>query len=240
VNGVAEPAAGVRPHSDAVDARTVTIYDARRTFGLGLDRSGFELIRHRSTLGDWSAFSDDALVQAVEYPEVAAALKARTRAKKVSIFDHTLRESSAGSGSAASDEPLLRVLDDHTAASTRDRIIRHLSAEEAAGRLQRRFAIINFWRPIGGRVLQAPLALCDARTIRPEDLRETYAFAYSPRHRWYWYPQQSPAEATLLKVYDSAIDGRARITAHTAFDDPTGPVGVPPRRSIELRALVFW
>lgn len=98
---------------------------------------------------------------------------------------------------------------------------------------------------------RAPLAACDARSIDAGDLipsdlvypdwvGETYAFAFNPRHRWYWYPQQTPAEATLLKVYDSAQDGRARLSAHTAFDDPKGDPGAPPRRSIELRALVFW
>lgn len=32
----------------------------------------------------------------------------------------------------------------------------------------------------------------------------------------------------------------ARLTAHTAFDDPTSPADAAPRRSIEVRALVFW
>jgi len=46
--------------------------------------------------------------------------------------------------------------------------------------------------------------------------------------------------ATLIKIFDSATDGRARLTAHTAFDDPTSEVDSPPRRSIEIRSLVFW
>jgi hypothetical protein len=116
--------------------------------------------------------------------------------------------------------------------------------------LQRRFAIVNVWRPIGAPVLTTPLAVCDARTIDSRDLLasdlvyqdwvgETYAFAFNPRHRWYWYPRQTPTEATLLKIYDSATDV-ARLTAHTAFDDPNSPPGAPPRRSIEIRALLFW
>ena len=54
------------------------------------------------------------------------------------------------------------------------------------------------------------------------------------------YPRQTPDEATLIKVYDSATDGRARLSAHTAFEDPTSAPASPPRRSIEIRALVFW
>ena len=93
--------------------------------------------------------------------------------------------------------------------------------------------------------------VCDARTIDPNDLLpsdlvyrdwvgETYSVAFNPAHRWYWYPVQLSHEATLLKIYDSALDGRARLTAHTAFDDPHSPPGAAPRRSIEIRALLFW
>ena len=31
-----------------------------------------------------------------------------------------------------------------------------------------------------------------------------------------------------------------RLTAHTAFEDPTTPPDAPARRSIEVRALAFW
>jgi hypothetical protein len=251
VNYTFDPPAGVPRNSGEVDARFVTIHDARQRAGLGLDRSGFELLRHRSTLGEWRAFGDKALVAAVDYPEAAAALRLRTGAQKVLIFDHTLRDTTAQPGQAALREPVRRVHDDQTLESAPARVHRHLSPEEATWRLQRRFAVINFWRPVGGRVQQAPLALCDARTIGPDDLvpsdliyrdwtGETYAFAFSPRHRWYWYPEQTPSEATLIKVFDSATDGRARLTAHTAFDHLRGLADAPPRRSIELRALVFW
>jgi len=253
VNYTYDPPAGIPRSSGELDVRTVTIVDARRTFGLGLDRSGFELLPHHPSLGDWETFKDPEIVKAVDYPEAASALKARTGASKVLIFDHTLRDSQAAPGRAVLREPVRRVHDDQTFRSAPERVRRHLPPEEAAWRLQRRFAIINFWRPVGGRVQQAPLAICDARTIKPEDLipsdlvypdwtGETYAFAFSPRHRWYWHPLQTPNEATLIKVYDSATEGRARLTAHTAFDlpDTLVPAGAAPRRSVELRALVFW
>jgi hypothetical protein len=47
-------------------------------------------------------------------------------------------------------------------------------------------------------------------------------------------------EALLLKCYDSAEDGRARFTAHTAFRDPTTPDGAAARESIEIRTLVLF
>jgi hypothetical protein len=47
-------------------------------------------------------------------------------------------------------------------------------------------------------------------------------------------------EALLLKCYDSATDGRARFTAHTAFDNPTAPDDAAPRESIEVRTLISY
>ena len=45
----------------------------------------------------------------------------------------------------------------------------------------------------------------------------------------------------LLCSYDSVDDGiTARLTPHTAFQDPTTPADAPPRESIELRTLVFY
>ena len=47
-------------------------------------------------------------------------------------------------------------------------------------------------------------------------------------------------EALVFKVFDSLQDGRARWTAHTAFDDPTTPENARPRESIEIRTLAFF
>jgi hypothetical protein len=251
VNYTFDPPAGLPRYSGEVDTRTVTIRNARRYRDLMLDVSGFEAIWHRSTLTDWASFQDSERVKAIDYPEVEAALKSHTGADKVVIFDHTLRDSTVEQGGAALREPVRRVHDDQTLDSAPRRVARHLAPDEAAWRLQRRFAIVNFWRPVGGPVLRTPLAVCDARSIESRDLipsdlvypdwvGETYGIAFNPRHRWYWYPEQAPTEATLLKVYDSATDGRARMTAHTAFDDPTSAPDAPPRRSIEIRSILFW
>ena len=251
VNYTFDPPPGLPRNSGEVDARLVTIHDARAARGLSLDVSGFDLLAHRGTLMTFAEFQDSAAVKAIDYPEVGAALKSTTGADKVVIFDHTLRDSTLVLGEAALREPVRRVHDDQTIASAPNRVAKHLPPDEAAWRLQRRFAIVNFWRPIDGPVLKMPLAVCDARTIEINDLLpsdlvyrdwvgETYSVAFNPRHRWYWYPRQTPTEATLLKIYDSAEDGRARLTAHSAFDDPRSPPDAPPRRSIEIRALLFW
>jgi hypothetical protein len=69
---------------------------------------------------------------------------------------------------------------------------------------------------------------------------ETYAFRANPAHQWSYFPAQQPNEVLLLKIFDSNTDGTARLTAHTSFQDLTFGPEAPPRRSIEVRALVFW
>jgi hypothetical protein len=100
-------------------------------------------------------------------------------------------------------------------------------------------------------VLTWPLAMCDARTIDlndlipqalvyPDKVGETYGFSPNPAHRWLYYPALQTDEVLLLKIFDSNTDGTARLTAHTSFPDPTFGPDAPPRRSIEVRTLVFW
>jgi len=249
-----EPPPGVPRYSAEVDTRRVTIRNARRVVplsSLSLDSSGFQLLQHRSALQNPQDYHDDARVRSVYYAEVDTVLRAVTGASKVLVFDHTLRDGSAGAAQRGLREPVRRVHDDQTLDSAPRRVARHLPPDEADRRLRRRFAIVNFWRPIGATVRRTPLAMCDARSIAASDLiasdlvypdwtGETYSFAYNPDHRWYYVPQQRTDEVTLLKIYDSQTDGVARLTAHTAFDDPTSAPDAPPRRSIEVRALVFW
>lgn len=44
-----------------------------------------------------------------------------------------------------------------------------------------------------------------------------------------------------VNSFDSVQDGSVAVfTPHTGFEDPTTPAEALPRRSIELRALVFY
>jgi hypothetical protein len=117
--------------------------------------------------------------------------------------------------------------------------------------MARRFAIIQVWRPIRHPVETDPLAICDARSVSfddfviserryPNRIGQTYVVANNPNHRWYWFPRMRRDEALVFKVYDSAKDGRARWTAHTAFPDPLSPPNARPRESIEIRTLAFF
>ena len=65
--------------------------------------------------------------------------------------------------------------------------------------------------------------------------------SYNPDQRWYYFPDMETDEIILLKCFDSERDGRARWTAHAAFDDPDGrDPELPARESIEIRTLLFY
>jgi len=175
-----------------------------------------------------------------------------TGASKVYIFDHTLRRRVPGSADrmpGAPRQPVSGVHVDHTEKSAPQRV-RDFFGDEAEKLLRGRVQVINLWRPIRGPLRDAPLAVCDAGSVAPDDLvpsdlvyqqrvGETYAVTYNPEHRWYYVPEMQPDEALLLKCFDSETDGRARFAPHTAFEDPTTPADAPPRESIEVRTLVF-
>jgi hypothetical protein len=220
--------------------------------GFSLEANGFELVEHRSAV---KSFFDAEELKSVYYPEVEQLIKARSGAARVVVFDHTLRSGSEEEREAKLiREPVLSAHNDYTEWSGPQRV-REIMGDEAEGLLVRRFAIIQVWRaafPDAARQIRAnPLALADARSVAPEDLLvaerryphrigQTYRLRYSPRHRWFYFPQLSRDEAIVFKVYDSEKDGRARFTPHTSFDDPATPRDAPPRQSIEARALAFF
>jgi len=228
----------------------VVITNARGILAeLTLDKEGFGLVRHKSAVRD---FYDDEEVKRVYYAEAERILKDLTGADRVHIFDHTVRRRVPGGEDRQAGtprQPVPRVHVDHTAKSGPQRV-RDLLPDEADRLLRGRVQIINLWRPIRGPLRDAPLAVCDARTVKPEQLipsdlvypnrvGETYSVTFDERHRWFYVPEMGTDEVLLLKCYDSSTDGRARFAPHTAFADPTTPPDAPPRESIELRALVF-
>jgi hypothetical protein len=183
--------------------------------------------------------------------EMEVLVKAESGAKRVVVFDHTLRTPDQDLREAAKiREVVRRVHNDYTEWSAPKRV-RDLLPDEADELLARRFAIAQVWRPIRHPVECWPLAIADARSLSPADMvvterryedriGQTSAITYNPAHRWYWFPHMRPDEALVFKVYDSMKDGRARFTAHTAFDDPTTPPHARPRESIEIRTLAFF
>jgi len=232
------------------EAHSLQIHDMRPIASeITLDRQGFAVVEQRTAVRD---FWDDDEVRQVYYPEAERFITELTGASRVFIFDHVQRRRIAGAADRSRSgprQPATRVHVDHTAKSGLQRV-RDLLPNDAEELLRGRVQVINLWRPIQGPLRDAPLAMCDARTIDPVDLvpsdlvyrervGETYSVTYNPAHEWYYVPEMRRDEALLLKCCDTKTDGRARFMAHTSFTDPTTPAEARPRESIELRTLVF-
>ena len=227
----------------------VTIHDGRPIApSLSLDRQAFKLVRHDTEVRD---FLDAGEVKAAYYREVEELVKRETGAAKVVIFDHTTRSADRAVGRGLRT-PVRSVHCDYTEKSGPTRVRDLLPPAEAEIRLTKRFAEYNVWRNISRTpVAMTPLGLVDSQSLAPRDLAvcdlvyadrtgEIYQGVYSADHRWYYFPQMVRNEAVLIKCYDSARDGRARFSLHSAFDDPTSPADAPPRESIEVRTFAFF
>ncbi len=130
-----------------------------------------------------------------------------------------------------------------------------------------RYAIINVWRNIADEpVATHPIALCDAKTVEPDELvvfeihypdriGENYFAKYTDQQRMYYYPGLTRDEALLIKQWDSAGplatsngklgDGQDQkspctFSFHSAFDDPKTPDTAADRWSIEVRCMVVY
>jgi hypothetical protein len=238
-----------RRYTGTYEQRPMTIRNGRpQAADFRLDVHGFEFVAHPTAVSD---FFDAGSLEAVYYPEVQRLVEAVTGAKRVVVFDHTLRSGDAVEREARRvREPVLSVHNDYTEWSGPQRV-RDLLPDEADELLTRRFAIVQVWRAIDRPIERNPLAVADARTLAPADLivserrypgriGQTYRIAHNPLHAWYCFPQMRRDEALVFKVFDSARDGRARFTAHTSFEDPRSPADAPARQSIEARTLAFF
>ena len=109
-------------------------------------------------------------------------------------------------------QPVQGVHVDQTTESSIARVHRHVP-EDAEKLLQKRFQIINLWRPIENPALDFPLALCDYRSvdikndlvatslIYPDRKGETFLVKHNPNHRWKYLRGITPEEIVLIKWY---------------------------------------
>jgi len=227
----------------------MTVYNGRPLVGqLDLEREGFIFVDHETKMKN---FYDEQEVRSVYYKETEDLVKKSSGARRVLVFDHTLRSADTATREEKQiSGPVRNAHNDYTEWSGPQRV-RDLLPAEAEELLKRRFAVVQVWRPINKPVEREPLAIADARSIGtreligssrvyPDRVGEVYHIIHNPEHRWYYFPHMQRNEAMVFKCYDSMKDGRARWTAHCAFDDPNSPPDAPPRESIEMRTLAFF
>jgi hypothetical protein len=246
-----EPDPAVKLNPPGTDPREVEIEDGwPRVNEFSADREGFELHDFGAA---FDQFDDDASIHAQFYPQVVQFVKRHTGAKRVEVFDHTIRKRLSADLKAQTTvqrPAVMLVHSDYTPKSGPQRV-RDIVPTDAEQLLQGRIAFYNVWKPLYRVVEELPLAVCDAQSQDDADLLlmelkyrertgEIYVLRHSPKHRWYYFPRMEARHALLLKTYDSLTDGRARFMGHTAFEHPETPPGALKRESIEVRTMAFF
>jgi len=236
-----------------IELRRVEIANARvRVPTAELEREGFELHEHRSSIPD---FTDSRAVEARYVDEVRRLLLEVSGADDIAMTPRgVLRfsERSRECGRSDNSHPARFVhvdVSDATAAMFAAR------SNPTPARRVRRFSHYNVWRAISGPPQDVPLAVCDARTVRAADLVaadavfdtpgvpewsfEGLVVTGSPEHRWCYFPDMHRDEVIVFKTNDSE-PARAHCVPHVAFNDPSCPPDAPPRASIEMRGIAYW
>jgi hypothetical protein len=239
------------------DPRRVRIHDARPLADrLSLDSNGFILWRQRTAVTD---FYDEDQIGTRYRPEVERWITQLTGAERVLTFRWKLRTSAAHKPDPRQEGPAEGVHVDYDLPTVRVFLESIVGAEEAARLRDRRLLLVNVWRGITP-VERKPLALCDARTVSPGDLRPSpirervpgtavgsnmvgrqlwgYNLIFNPEHRWYYFPRLQPDEALVFKLCDSDA-WRPQLVAHSAIDDPTSAPAAPDRESFEMRTIAI-
>jgi hypothetical protein len=248
-----DPPPGTVVHPPGTDAHEMAISDGwSRADSFSLDREGFAL---KAFSNAFDRFDDDEAVRSQFYDSVAAFVRASVGAKRVMVFDHTIRskvneQQQTAEHTTTQRAPVMIVHCDYTPVSGPLRV-RQLLPGEADGLLKRRVAFFNFWKPLKRRVEEKPLAMCEVTSATQDDMikmklryrertGEIFVMRHSPAHRWWYFPDMTPESVILLKTYESETDGRARFLGHSAFEDPNTPQNALVRESIEIRTMAFF
>ncbi|PVH73249.1 hypothetical protein DL98DRAFT_469506 [Cadophora sp. DSE1049] len=214
------------------------------------DVHGFELWKHATGV-PLEDFKEDEQVPGKYLSECEALLKDHFGAFRVYIFSHTVSRSMLEKEPRILPPALLAHVD-QTEKGARMRVTHHLPTD-APSLLQSRFRIINVWRPLVSPVQNHALAVCDYRStdsvdyvatdiVNPSYQGEQYSMCHNENHCWWYADSMLEDEVFFLKCYDSLAESDtsiARNCPHSSFEWYKPREASKPRRSIEIRALVF-
>lgn len=266
-------APGVEHNTGRYRPYDVLVRDARPIAAhFTLDTHGFQLFEHRSAVAD---FFDKAMVDAIYPGEVVEAVKALTGAARVAPIGWMIRTSGdlpksrhrvVGYAHRGGVQPPAGEAHVDTAPERANALARtHYERVFPRGKGYSRFVYSSFWRAFSEPPQDTPLAVCDARSVRPDEgvpntlhvvdelpdeavmlgrmegedkALAASIFHFSPEHRWWYFSNMRRDEVLLVKFHDSD-NGRAWRTPHTAFRDSSFP-DARPRSSIEFRTVAYF
>lgn len=254
------------PHED-VNTSQYAEYPVNMHDGSGLesqfkaDVHGFELIRNPTAFTAW----DDVAAIAGDYePAQLEIVRQMLGADRMVNLGHALRTS----GNAVERDMKPAASEAHVDFET-------VAARAYAEQLYRqhhagaapysRFVAFSFWRPLTPPPHDWPLAVCDFRSVDPDEgernvlvwcdeipARDTwfdpiegeegfpaaFIFHHNPHHRWWYFSRMTPEDTLFIKFHDSD-HSRAWRCPHSAFRNIADP-DVTTRESIEFRGMAFF
>ncbi len=237
-----------------LESRPMTVADARtQAEPPSLDREGFALVPHSSAV---CHAEDMAEIDRVYHQEVAALIRDVTGADVVAPQRSGLlirRGERAKKPTWARPARFAHL--DYSPKSVGDFTgwMQLWEGVDASG--FSRMAIFQTWRATSPPPQDNTLALCDARSLAPEDtlvfdavLKDTGApgDAFESRlckpntaHRWLFWPDLHDHELLVFKAYDS--DPRLPSDVpHSAIENPLAGPDAFPRESLEARFFAFF
>ncbi|KAH6690775.1 hypothetical protein BKA61DRAFT_715511 [Leptodontidium sp. MPI-SDFR-AT-0119] len=234
----------------------IPINDLRHTSKKAdINECGFQVVSH---LSKFSSFNNTEKIEDYRV-ETEQLLKNTLGALYVKCYDSVLRKNvvferdTIDLGDTLHIEgPARGVHSDITYVSGPTIINRYMSEEAKEEFLKPgyRARIINTWRTLVPVLEDRPLALCDSRSVDPEDLfeadrvipglvGEVYYLTYNAKHKWFWLEKQTPAEPFIFVMYNTKLGPHARFCPHVSFINPNAPDRAAPRESIETRSIVI-
>ena len=254
------------PHED-VNTSAYAEYAVNMHDGSGLeaefdpDVHGFRLVDAPT---DFSAWTDLAAIREVYEPAQLAFVQRLLGADRMVNLGHALRTT----GDTVERDMKPQASEAHVDFET-------TAAAAYAADLYRqhhpdappysRFVAFSFWRPLTPPPHDWPLAVCDFRSLDPnegernvlvwcdkippqeqwfdpiegeETFPAAFIFHHNPAHQWWYFSKMTPQNALFLKFHDSD-HSRAWRCAHSAFRNNADP-GTTQRESIEFRGMAFF
>ena len=254
------PAPGARPDFTKLplSGKSVIIadmrYRANDSPAFSLSREGFTLVTAPTTVLD---FYDREEVSRSYIREAAELVRRLTGCVATAMLNQPVVRVSGRGGERPAGTTFTGDFAhaDFSATAAEYMLRRNLPPDEVSERLKHRYAVYNIWRAFSGPPQDMPLALCDTRTVAPEDKQyceitmksasgetmtwENITYLHNDEHRWWYCADMTRDEAYVFRSFDSD-PFHAEQVPHSAFADPSCPDSAPPRASIEIRMFAFY
>lgn len=263
-------------YADDVPMREVEVQDAR---ALQSDNDpakffadyGFVLLQHRTSVTHWNTDPTidpaDNQITTTYGPEVDELIRRVVLPDSGLTYIYQPPNVNTRSTAADTEPYAFGVHQDYgiTADEYQDNLVAFAGKDIAAnwrravdGSANGRFVALSLWRAIHMTqpLKHMPLALCDPRTVRLDDLVPTslvnfspsglptlqMGLCYHPDQRWYYYPDMTVDEVLVINQFDlrPGEPSVVRSCFHTAFELPDAPANAQPRHSCEYRPQILF